>query len=131
MPGTGSYNPYMTQASFFERIGGSPAIGAATELFYRKVLGDPLLAPYFDDIDMDRQIAKQAAFLTMALGGPNNYTGADLRTAHSRLPGLGDEHVDAVIGHLAATLRELGVAEPDIAAIGAIVDSARNDVLNR
>jgi hemoglobin len=121
----------MTQASLYERIGGSAAIGAATELFYRKVLGDPLLAPYFDDIDMDRQIAKQAAFLTMALGGPNTYTGADLRTAHARLPGLGDEHVDAVIGHLAATLHELGVTETDIAAIGGIAESTRNDVLNR
>ncbi len=98
----------MAQASLFDRIGGSGAIEAATELFYRKVLADPFLAPYFDDIDMDRQVAKQAAFLTMALGGPNIYTGADLRTAHARLTGLTDEHVDRVIGHLAATLRELG-----------------------
>ena len=79
-------------------------VDAAAEVFYRKVLGDPLLAAYFDDIDMERQIAKQAAFLTMALGGPNAYTGADLRTAHAQLAGLRDEHVDAVIAHLAATL---------------------------
>jgi len=125
------YNPYMTQASLFERIGGSNAIEAAAEIFYRKVLGDPLLAPYFDDIDMERQIAKQAAFLTMALGGPNAYSGADLRTAHAHLPGLRDEHVDAVIGHLAATLGELGVAGADIAAAGAIAAGARDEVLNR
>jgi hemoglobin len=121
----------MTQESLFDRIGGSDAIQGATELFYRRVLGDPLLAPYFDDIDMDRQIAKQAAFLTMALGGPNTYTGADLRTAHARLRGLTDEHVDRVIGHLAATLRELGVADDDIATIGAVAGSARDEVLNR
>ena len=130
-PAIRGYNPYMTQASLFDRIGGSDAIQAATELFYRRVLGDPLLAPYFDDIDIDRQIAKQAAFLTMALGGPNAYTGADLRTAHARLPGLTDEHVDRVIDHLAATLRELGVAEGDIATIGAVAGSARDEVLNR
>jgi truncated hemoglobin YjbI len=121
----------MTQVRLFDLLGGAPGIGAAAEVFYRKVLADPLLSPYFDDVDMDRQIAKQAAFLTMALGGPNSYTGADLRTAHARLAGLGDEHFDRVIGHLAATLRELGVPEPEIASAGAIAESTRDQVLNR
>lgn len=121
----------MTQASLFDRLGGAPAIGAAAELFYRKVLADPLLAPYFGDVDMDRQVAKQAAFLTVALGGPNSYTGAGLRAAHAGMAGLTDRHFDQVIGHLAATLQELGVAEPDIAAAGAIAESTRDQVLNR
>ncbi len=118
-------------ASLFERLGGAPAIQAATEIFYRKVLADPALSPYFDDVDMDRPVAKQAAFLTMALGGPNDYTGRDLRTAHAKLAGLGDEHVDLVIHHLAETLRELGVSNSDIAEAGAIAASVRDDVLNR
>ena len=104
---------------------------AATEVFYRKVLADPVLARYFDDVDMDRQIAKQAAFLTMALGGPNNYNGRDLRTAHAGLAGLADEHVDRVIMHLAETLRELGVGNSDIAEAGAVAASVRDDILNR
>jgi hemoglobin len=120
-----------TQTTLYERLGGSAAIDAATEVFYRKVLADPLLAGYFDDVDMDRQIAKQAAFLTMALGGPSAYTGRDLRTAHAPLDGIGDEHVDRVLEHLAQTLRELGVRDADIAAAGAIAGSVRDDVLNR
>jgi hemoglobin len=120
-----------TQASLFDRIGGAPAVTAAAELFYRKVLADPMLCRYFDDVDMDRQVAKQAAFLTMALGGPSAYTGRDLRTAHAPLPGLTDEHVDLVIVYLAQTLDELGVAAPDVAAAGAVADSVRDDILNR
>jgi hemoglobin len=120
-----------SELSLYDRLGGSQAIGAATEIFYRKVLADPLLVSYFDDVDMDRQIAKQTAFLTMALGGPNGYTGDDLRTAHAKLAGLSDEHVDRVIGHLAETLKELGVQDADIAAVGAVAASVRNDVLNR
>ncbi|HSR25816.1 MAG TPA: hypothetical protein VLW53_19845 [Candidatus Eisenbacteria bacterium] len=65
--------------SLFDRLGGAPAIIAAAELFYRQVLADPLLALYFDDVDMGRQVAKQAAFLTMALGGPGPDQLADLR----------------------------------------------------
>ncbi len=34
---------------------------------------------------MDKQVNKQIAFMTMAFGGPHNYTGRDLRTAHARL----------------------------------------------
>lgn len=48
--------------SLFERLGGDPATIAAAELFYRQVLANPLLAPYLDDVDMGRQVAKQAAF---------------------------------------------------------------------
>ena len=63
-----SYNPaHGAQMSLFDRLGDAPAITAAAELFYRQVLADPLLAPYFDDVDMDRQVAKQAAFPAMAL----------------------------------------------------------------
>ena len=121
----------MKQACLYNRLGGAPAIDAAAELFCRKVLADPALARYFADVDTGRQITKQAAFLAMTLGGPSSYTGADLRTAHAGLAGLNDWHFDRVIGHLGTTLRELGAAEPDIAAAGAIAESTRDQVLNR
>ena len=88
LPGIASYNPaYGHSNESFDRLGGAPAITAVAELFYRQVLADPLLAPYSGDVDMERQVAKQAAFLTMALGGPDQYTGRDLRTAHAGWPG--------------------------------------------
>lgn len=119
--------------TLYERIGGAAAVDAAVELFYRKVLADDRTARFFDGVDMDAQIAKQASFLTMAFGGPNNYTGQDLRTAHARLvgQGMGDEQVDAVIQLLGATLGELGVAAADIAEVAAIAGSVRSDVLSR
>lgn len=119
--------------TLYQRLGGAPAVDAAVEMFYRRVLADPRTARFFDDVDMDRQIAKQAAFLTMVFGGPNAYTGQDLRTAHGDLVGrgLGDEQVDAVIELLGATLRELGVPEAEIAEVAGIAGSVRDDVLNR
>jgi hemoglobin len=117
--------------SLYDRLGGAGAIEAATALFYEKVLADPLISGYFDDVNMRRQIQMQESFLTMALGGPNHYSGRDLRSAHAALPGLEDKHFDRVIEHLGDTLRELGVAEPEIAEAGKIADSVRGDVLNR
>jgi len=117
--------------SLFERLGGAAAVEAAVELFYRKVLADPRINSFFEKVDMKRQIRSQRAFLTMLMGGPNNYTGANLRAAHRQMTGLTDSHFDAVVEHLAATLKELGAADADIAEAGALAESARADVLNR
>lgn len=119
--------------TLYERIGGEAAVNAAVELFYRKVLNDYRINRFFDNTDMDKQIAKQKAFFTMAFGGPNNYTGQDMRTAHARLVsmGLDDSHFDAVMEHLGATLTELNVPAELIAEAAALAESTRNDVLGK
>lgn len=118
-------------SSLFERLGGEAAVDAAVDIFYRKVLADERVNMYFDTVDMDAQAAKQKAFLTMAFGGPHNYTGKDMREGHKHLKGLNDTHVDAIIEILGGTLSELGVADSDIAEVAKIADSVRDDVLNR
>ena len=117
--------------SLYEKLGGEAAVDAAVDIFYRKVLMDDRINTYFDGVDMDRQAAKQKAFLTMVFGGPNSYTGKDMREGHKHLKGLNDSHVDAVIENLGAVLKELGVEDADIAQVAAIAESVRDDVLNR
>lgn len=119
--------------TLYERLGGNAAIDAAVDIFYRKMLSDEKVNSFFDNTNMDAQIAKQKGFLTMAFGGPNNYTGKNLREGHKHLveKGLNDTHVDIVIEHLGATLKELGVADEDIAEVAAVANSARSDVLNK
>lgn len=119
--------------SLYERLGGEAAVEAAVVRFYELVLLDPSLAPFFGGIEIGKLINKQVAFMTMAFGGPHEYTGQDLRKAHASLVhrGLSDAHFDAVANHLAATLRELGVAEPLVAEVLGVVGPTRNDVLCR
>ncbi|MFO0623523.1 MAG: group 1 truncated hemoglobin [Polyangia bacterium] len=119
--------------SLYEQLGGSSAIEAVVESFYRKMLADDRVARFFDGVDMDRQMAKQAAFITMVTGGPNHYTGRDMRTSHASMlsRGLGDLHVDVVIQHLAATLAEFGVGAEQIEKVRALCESVRDDVLSR
>jgi hemoglobin len=38
-------------------------------------LADDRINSYFEGVDMDKQAGKQKAFLTVAFGGPNNYSG--------------------------------------------------------
>lgn len=118
-------------ASLYEQLGGAAAIDAAVEIFYRKLLLDPRVSRFFDGVDMERQIAKQKAFLSFAFGGPANYSGRDMRSAHASLKGLDDSHVDAVIEHLGNTLKELGVDGKLISQVAAIAESVRGEVLGR
>lgn len=119
--------------SLYDKIGGDAAVNAAVDIFYRKVLADDRINSFFEGVDMDKQAAKQKAFLTMAFGGPNNYTGEDMRKGHAHLVerGLNDSHFDAVMENLGATLTELNVPEELIAEAAAIAESTRNDVLGR
>lgn len=119
--------------SLYDRIGGAAAVDAAVNVFYDKVLNDYRINRFFDGIDMNAQAVKQKAFFTMAFGGPNTYTGADLRTAHARLVkmGLGNDHFDVVMEHLGATLQELNVPAELIGEAAALAESTRNDVLGK
>jgi hemoglobin len=119
--------------SLFDQLGGEAAVNAAVDIFYRRVLADHRINRFFDNVDMEQQAAKQKAFLTMAFGGPNNYTGTDMRNAHAKLVkiGLDDSHFDAVMEHLSGTLQELNVDQALIDQVAAIAESTREDVLNR
>jgi hemoglobin len=102
-------------------------------MFYDRIMADETLAPFFADLDMDKQINKQIAFMTMAFGGPHEYEGRDLRNAHSRLVarGLNAEHFTAVAGHLHATLTTLEVPSEIINEVMTIVGSTKSEVLSQ
>lgn len=119
--------------TIYNQLGGEAAVDAAVNIFYRKILADTRINRFFEGADMDQQIAKQKAFLTMAFGGPNNYTGRDLTSAHAKLVanGLNDSHVDAVLEHLTKTLQELKVPGYLIVEVMKIAESTRNAVLGR
>lgn len=120
--------------SLFEQLGGAPAVEVAVDRFYEKVLADPRINSFFEGVDMDRQRRHQVRFLTYAFGGSPTYNGRGMRAAHERLvreQHLNDDHFDAVVENLAATLAELGIAEELIAEVGATAESIRDDVLAR
>jgi hemoglobin len=125
--------PAQAKRSLYDRLGGAAAMDAAVDVFYRRVLADAYIKRFFEGVDMARQAAKQKAFLTMVLGGPNNYTGKDMREGHRHLvkKGLDDSHFDHVLAHLRSTLAELGVGEDGIQEVIDLAETTRNDVLDR
>ena len=96
------------ETSLYDAIGGRASLVAAVDVFYRRVLADPELGPFFPGGVGDRHRAYLITFLGEALGGPSRYRGRDMATAHRGLH-ISDGHFDRVAGHLDATLDELGV----------------------
>lgn len=119
--------------TLFEQLGGKEAVQKAVVLFYEKVMADKRINSFFAGIDMAQQRKKQTLFLTYVFGGPNNYSGKNMREAHAVLvkKGLSDVHFDAVIENLGNTLVEMGVGTDLINQAAAIAQSTRNDVLGR
>jgi hemoglobin len=114
--------------SDYETVGGAPAVSAVVNDFYERVLGDPKLAPYFDGVDLGRLKRHQVLLVTKVLGGPDNYTGRPLDEAHD---GLGITHDDftAVVGHLAAAMKDAGVPDDIIGRAGAAVAATEPDIV--
>lgn len=98
-------------SSIYEQIGGQQTIEKIVNQFYIKVLSDERLKQFFINIDMEKQKAKQIAFLTMLMGGPTNYTGKDMSQGHAHLfaQGLTEDHMKVLLENLQATLIEMNL----------------------
>ncbi len=121
-------------STLYEKLGGEPAIDAAVDLFYDKVLDDKRISHFFSNIDMERQRQHQKMFLSYAFGGMPDFSGQSMREAHAPLVeklGLNDSHFDAVIENLGTALLELDVPQELITEAASIAESVRNDVLNK
>lgn len=118
------------EGSLYHKLGGRAAIDAAVDAFYVKVLADKSVNHFFEDVSMSKQHRKQKEFLSAAFGGPVPWAGKDMREAHRDLPGLNDEHFNAIAGHLKSTLEDLKVDEALIRQVLEIAESTRADVLH-
>jgi hemoglobin len=114
--------------SLYQRLGQEAGIRTAVDDFYVRVVSDPQLAHFFEGIDLPRLRRHQTALLSQVTGGPVEYSGRDLAAGHAGL-GIGPDDFDRVVGHLVATLTELGVSGEDIGAVGAALTAHRDEIV--
>ena len=114
--------------SLYEAIGGRPAVVAAVDVFYGRLVADPVLGPFFPGGVGARHRAYVVTALGEVMGGPERYRGPDLTGAHRGL-GISDAHFDRAAAHLGATLDELGVPSYLADRIVAIVAGLRQAVV--
>jgi truncated hemoglobin YjbI len=116
----------------YETIGGRQTINAAIESFYRRVLEDETLRPFFDSTDMAHLRAGQSMFVSMLLGGRLVYTGKEISAAHAaaRAKGLTVEHFNTFLKHFREALDEVGVKPDKAEKVMKLLEAKRDAVLN-
>lgn len=116
----------------YETIGGRQTINAAIESFYRRVLEDESLRPFFDSTDIAHLRAGQSMFVSMLLGGKVVYTGKEIGAAHAgaRAKGLTEEHFNRFLQHFREALDEAGVKPDRAEKVMKLLEAKRDDVLN-
>jgi len=116
----------------FDLIGGKRTVWAATEAFYRRVLADAALSPFFEETDMAQLRVRQSMFISMLLGGQITYTGKEIADAHqhARAQGLNDGHYDRFLEHFRQALQEVGVQADKIDKVAKLLEFKRRIVLD-
>lgn len=118
----------MTEPSIYDEIGGEDAVERIVDDFYDRVLDDESIAHYFDDQDVTALRAHQVQFVSSVTGGPVEYTGSDMRSAHEHLD-LDESDFAAVARHLENALRANGAADEHVEEVLAAVADLKAPVL--
>ena len=120
-------------ATLYQRLGGYDALAAVTDDFLARMLGDPKMAAYFENVDEKgkKQIRQMIVDqLCAGTGGPCVYVGADMPTAHKDLH-ISDKAFDVAAQYLAETLDKFKVPEKEKGEVLAFVSSTRKDIVGK
>jgi hemoglobin len=121
------------QKSLYTRLGGYDALAAVTDDFLGRLSGDPQLKRFFvghnkEGITRIRQHVID--FLCVATSGPCNYTGQDMKTAHTGL-GITEEDWNASVKHLVETLDKFNVPEKEKGEVLGAISGLKSDIVGR
>lgn len=114
--------------TIYEQIGGAETIDKLIGSFYRHVLADPMLSPFFENTSIEKLQRMQKVFFTIALGGPDPEVKISIYEAH-RGRGIKREHLTRFTEHLMNTLREIGVEEENAKSVYQRISIYADDVL--
>jgi len=114
--------------TLYDKIGKAPAVEDVVKEFYKRVLADKHLHGFFANTDMDRLTRSQISFISMALGGPNNYDGRPMKEAHAGM-GISELHFYKFANHLVEALEWAGVEQDDVHEIIAAIAPLKSQIV--
>lgn len=93
------------------------------------MLADEITAPFFANTDMAKQRQSQKQFITLVTGGPNNYTGTDMKKAHQKFK-ITKLAFDETWTNLLKSLNDHKVSQDLIDELKEVFYSVEPDVVN-
>lgn len=98
----------MTKRSLYERLGGTPAITAVVDDFVGNVAADSRINERFANTNIPRLKAMLVDQVCEATGGPCQYKGRDMKSAHAGMR-ITDAEFDALVEDLVMSLDKFKV----------------------
>src|SRR5262249_19303102 len=121
--------------SLYDRLGGKKAITAVVDEFVRRVAMDPRIKEHFTATAADPM--RLAAFkmklvdqICQASRGPCQYTGKDMKTAHSGM-GISGADFDAVVEDLVGALDKFKVGAKEKGELLGLLGPMKPDIVEK
>lgn len=114
--------------SLYDRLGGEKAITAVVESFIKRLAADPVTGPRFAGANIPRLRRTLIEQVCEATGGPQKYTGMDMRTAHAGMNITGREF-NALANAMVATLKQFKVPARERGELMGALAAMKNDIV--
>ena len=115
--------------SLYDRLGGAPGIAGIVDDVMAAHLENPVVKTRFENIE-DMEHAKKMAteFFAAGSGGPEKYTGRDMRETHRGM-NISEQEYLAVVDDIMGALGKHGVDEATQKDVLAILYSLKGDII--
>lgn len=117
------------KTSLYDRLGGAPGITSIVDDAIEAHLNNPVVGTRFQNVS-DIEHAKKMAceFFSAGSGGPENYTGKDMRTAHRGM-NISEQEYLAVMDDIMGALDKHKIDESTQKDVLAILYSLKGEII--
>ena len=122
--------PVVAPKSLYDRLGGEAAIKAVVDEFVANVGADTRINQYFANANLDRLKEHLVNQIGQASGGPQVYTGRDMKTAHAGM-GIDGPAFDALVEDLVKALDKFSVPEQEKGELLAVLGPMKTDIVEK
>ena len=116
------------EKSLYDRLGGDTSIKAVVDEFVANVGADTRINNYFANADLDRLKGHLVNQIGEASGGPQQYTGRDMKTTHAGM-GIDEPAFNALVEDLVKALDKFAVPEKEKSELLAVLGPMKGDIV--
>jgi hemoglobin len=116
--------------SLYDRLGGEESIKAVVDDFVANVGADTRINHYFANANLERLKGHLVNQIGQASGGPQQYTGRDMKTTHAGM-GIDEPAFNALVEDLVKALDKFAVQEKEKNDLLAILGPMKGDIVEK
>lgn len=114
--------------SLYERLGGAKRIQAIANDAVEFHLVNPVIAPRFQNHDIGKLKQLAFEFFCAGTGGPEAYTGRDMRTAHTGM-NISEQEYVATMDDILKSMEKHGVGSQERNEVIAVLYSLKGEII--